>query len=492
MPFLRSAVANTNNKLGLPRAPLNQITSFLDSSNVYSSTSALCKTDPIKPTDETLRDFTGGKLKVQENSKLMPPAKYQKDCNSGSGNKCFLAGDIRNSEHMGLASLQTFWVREHNYIAEQLQRNSKVADDEALFLEARKIVNALQQRITYKEFLPLVIGEPLMEEFKISEKDSDYFTDYNDTCDALFSTEFATAAYRFGHSLVNNMLLVKSSNQTSANYSLLHHFMDPDFLYNNQNNEDIVRAMLFGATKQETQKNDRLMSSVIRDHLFETVSDPNGGFDLAALNIQRGRDHGLKSYAHYRKHFTGEPIMTDFDQLLEKNIMTDETVTRLKDIYKNVQDIDLWTGIVSEIPVAEGIVGVVGAHIIGEQFKRLKHCDRFFYSNRNNPTTGVNSQFTSDQLKEIRKPTLASILCRGAESDSTVRYYPFRELSCFGRNTQNCENPCSEYKPYQIDFDHWNNWKPNLDSSSFKSYSYDANNMRCIYSKDDDFGVKYE
>ena len=38
---------------------------------------------------------------------------------------------------------------------------------------------------------------------------------------------------------------------------------------------------------------DRLMSPEVVNHLFEEPNVRRSGMDLAALNIQRGRDHGL-------------------------------------------------------------------------------------------------------------------------------------------------------------------------------------------------------
>jgi hypothetical protein len=43
-----------------------------------------------------------------------------------------------------------------------------------------------------------------------------------------------------------------------------------------------------------SSKSDRFFTPTVRDRLFETK--PGNGFDLNALNIQRGRDHGIPGY----------------------------------------------------------------------------------------------------------------------------------------------------------------------------------------------------
>jgi len=60
--------------------------------------------------------------------------------------------------------------------------------------------------------------------------------------------------------------------------------------------------------------------------------------------------------------------------------MDSETVERLRSMYDSVDDIDPYTGLVSETPVtSSGILGPTATCVIAEQFLRLKKGDRFWY-----------------------------------------------------------------------------------------------------------------
>jgi peroxidase len=114
----------------------------------------------------------------------------------------------------------------------------------------------------------------------------------------------------------------------------------------------------------------------LQGNLFKSKTGPCG-LDLVSLNIQRGRDHGLPAYPEWREYCGGYKPKT-FEEL--EPIMDSETVERLRSMYDSVDDIDPYTGLVSETPVtSSGILGPTATCVIAEQFLRLKKGDRFWY-----------------------------------------------------------------------------------------------------------------
>lgn len=68
-------------------------------------------------------------------------------------------GDTRINQTPTLAMLHTLLLREHNRIADILSDLNPLWGDERLYQEARKIVIAEIQHITYQEWLPTNFGK---------------------------------------------------------------------------------------------------------------------------------------------------------------------------------------------------------------------------------------------------------------------------------------------------------------------------------------------
>ncbi|VDH97118.1 Hypothetical predicted protein [Mytilus galloprovincialis] len=115
----------------------------------------------------------------------------------------------------------------------------------------------------------------------------------------------------------------------------------------------------------------------------------------------------------------------------------------LKNIYSSPWDIDLFTGGVSETPIPGGKVGPTFACMIGLQFRALKFGDRFFYE------SNTDVKFTPAQLTEIKKATMARIICENTNINS-IPSDVFRKTS-----VSNSEKSCSSLP--EVNLQKWQN-----------------------------------
>jgi len=110
----------------------------------------------------------------------------------------------------------------------------------------------------------------------------------------------------------------------------------------------------------------------VRNFLFGPPGE--GGFDLASLNIQRGRDHGLPDYNTVRAAYGLEPVTT-FAEINPSSIVQAD----LEAAYGSVDDLDLWVAGLAERHVRGALVGETFRAILVDQFERLRDGDRFWY-----------------------------------------------------------------------------------------------------------------
>ena len=194
---------------------------------------------------------------------------------------------------------------------------------------------------------------------------------YNPNANPSVLNEFATAAFRFGHSMINSLFKVIFTNQEIF-WRLSDLFNGKKF--NGKHLIDI-EPMILGLLNQNAQKVDGSFANEISDHLFQEHSPKRQtqfGGDLVARNIQRGRDHGIPSYNKYRQ-MCGLLRAADFTHLTE---IPPAWVDRLKRVYKNPNDIDLFTGLLLEKKLPGAMVGPTLGCLLAMQFDQLRKCDR--------------------------------------------------------------------------------------------------------------------
>lgn len=367
---------NTGDSVDNPRQQINQITAFIDGSMVYGS-------DDERATE--LRTFVGGKLKTSDGD-LLPFNEAGLANAGGTSDTLFLAGDVRANEQVGLIAMHTLWVREHNRIADQLAEENPDWTDEQLYQRARAIVIAEIQAITYNEFLPALLGEGAIPEYH----------GYNPDVNPGIANEFSSAVYRFGHSMLSSELLRLNADGSVAdegNISLRDAFFNPSEITDNG-----IESILRGLAAQQAQEIDTQVVDDVRNFLFGPPGA--GGFDLASLNIQRGRDHGLASYNQVRIAYGLDPV-TSFDEITSDP----EIQAALEAVYGDVENIDLWVGTLAEDHVEGASIGELGRTVIADQFTRLRDGDRFWYQN----------VFQGRELRQIEQTTLADVIMRNTD-----------------------------------------------------------------------------
>jgi hypothetical protein len=428
-----------------PRQQINTVSSYIDGSAVYGD-------DPARL--EWLRDgakllLPGGLLPRGSARPGVPaPSMAFSGRLLGDPADAMVAGDVRANENIALTATQTLFAREHNRIVDQLPKG---LPEEEKFQIARRVVGAEQQYITYHEFLP-ALGVSLPS-----------YHGYDPRVDASLSNEFAVVGYR-AHSMVHGELEPVAPARRYSDAQLgqftqkgieVEHEGENVKLVTPLNlafeNPNLLAAIgvgpvLRGLGAEREYRNDEQIDNQMRSVLFQVpkpgVANPSacldgptlpdcftGVVDLAALDIERGRDHGMPSYNELRRAYglapersftaiTGEatdrfpddakidrrdpiddPNILDVRELFDANgkrialgspeaeneairaVRRTTVAARLKAIYGDVDRVDAFVGMVAERHVSGTEFGQLQRAIWAREFASLRDGDRFFYAN---------------------------------------------------------------------------------------------------------------
>ncbi|KAL3854991.1 hypothetical protein ACJMK2_014223 [Sinanodonta woodiana] len=417
-----------------PRQQLNKISSYIDGSNVYGSSAA----ELIK-----LRNPTSPEYMAVSDGNNLPPNNDTSACTlTVQGESCSIAGDSRVNVVPSLGSYHTLFVQEHNRIVNVL-KGLGWTDPEELFQEARKINIAQIQHITYNEFLSWLLTRKVLLDngLIITGARTSFFTGYDPTINTDISNDFGIA-YRIGHTWIPSQMKLHTDFPETSDISdpdvkpIEDTYHNPHMLY--MRGKTGASRMLKWMTESKCPRTDRLMEDGARNKLFLK----NGvSFDLAALNINRGREHGIPPYWKYRRDLCGENI-PDPSSWASLTWQDNVTLALLKSVYQSPMDIDLWTGIITEIPVL-AVVGPTLNCIFLNQFRALRNGDRYWFE-RPEP-----EGFSLAKLTGIKQTSLSAVLCANVY-DSSFLIPPNVFIP---GDTKNDPVPCSQIP--KLDLSPW-------------------------------------
>ncbi len=220
---------------------------------------------------------------------------------------------------------------------------------------------------------------------------------------------FSTAAYRLGHSMLNESLLrlnAAGEPDSWGHLRLADAFFAPERLVGEGGLEPIFR----GLAAQPAQAVDAYITDAVRNFLFGPPG--SGGLDLASLNLQRGRDHGLPDYNTARIALGLHP-KESFSAISSDP----EVQQNLQQAYGSVAEIDVWIGGLCEDPVRRGLVGELFFGVLKDQFERLRDGDRFWYQR----------VFRGRLLRQLERTTLAQIIRRNTAIGEELPNRVFRD-----------------------------------------------------------------
>ena len=430
-----------------PRQQVNTISSYLDASNVYGVTQS--RVDWLRDGAGLL--LPGGFLPRSDargDAATAPPMDLM-GALLGDSTPAVVAGDVRANENIALTAIHTLFAREHNRIAAALPASLSLADR---FQIARRIVNAEEQYITYNEFLPALGVYPAR------------YKGYDPTVDAGLANEFAVVGYR-AHSMIHGEFepVVPAGTYTAEELEELEaQGIEVEDAGGGQlelaipltaafGNPELVHTVGLGPVLQSLglereYRNDEQIDNSLRSVLFQVpkpgipdpsicgapVIDPDcfaGVQDLGAIDVERGRDHGMPAYNALRRAYglkpvrsfteiTGErtdripsdpaidpnhplsdPNILDFVELRDASghvippgspeaaeaavtgVRRTTLAARLKAIYGSVDKVDAFVGMVSERHLRGSEFGELQLAMWKRQFEATRDGDRFFYAN---------------------------------------------------------------------------------------------------------------
>ena len=354
-----------------------------------------------------------------------------------------------------------------------------------VFMEARQVNIAIMNHIVYNEFLPAVLGEQVIKRFSllnlqegagqtpgklgVNQRSSgvpDYEDEEEFDPELMFAdgarkeqfgshfrpsskepsirNEFGAALFRWGHAMQPNLLQSRNKFfQPTENRLLRENWFDPQMLAR----QSPARMLRGGMMVPGVEVGPKWVDDTV--HFFFKPDGAKSGIDLMAVNIARGRDHGINSFTEVRKACMQQGR---FRGLYQGARMKPGWGNVVRGFNGKQDEVDLYIGMMMEEPVPGSKLGPTTICSVVDQFVALKEGDKHYFEG--------SDMFTPEQLTAIKEQTLAHVFCSTMtdEDFDTTSKWPMVRLGAAFKGEANKRIRCSELEDF--DFSAWADKKP--------------------------------
>jgi len=231
----------------------------------------------------------------------------------------FACGDGRCNENIALSSIHQIFHSEHDRLVGDITSTLTANPDldaayrdvhpgttvdstftfgERLFQAARFVTEMEYQHLVFEEFARKV--QPAVRPFHV------YTPDVNPAIEA----EFAHAVYRFGHSMLDDLVARENENPTTGvktdnSLPLLKAFLNPPEFFNNGSGgfytpKEAAGALIMGSSDQVGNELDEFVTETLRNNLLGLP------LDLPTINMTRARSEGIPRLNDVRRQIFNE------------------------------------------------------------------------------------------------------------------------------------------------------------------------------------------
>lgn len=290
------------------------------------------------------------------------------------------------NDNIGLLSLHTLFLRNHNFWAAYFHKSRPTWDDEMLYQMSRALVTAELQHITYRHLLPALFGEDINTIVQNAEtpKQSGQLC-YDPGQDPRPYAELFSV-FRM-HSMIPEEIYYRNEHHP---YQITKtRPLDVSQQSKHETHQDLVHgetslgSVLLGLMHNLAEEQDIFVS-----HSLSNVScnghslDPRGYVRHSYLrniaeSVGQDRELGFPTFSNLYWKVNGKTISG-----WETFVDDAETIRRLRTIYGHDgwNSVDLWVGVIVEKHYSNSLFGKTAHKFVKDQFLKAANADWYFYT----------------------------------------------------------------------------------------------------------------